>query len=74
MYVAIEKLKHGLTRPLGEPTRFKTLAEQDAEKGAQVWRNKGYALCADLSTKAIIILDETRAIGVIQLVKIHTKA
>ena len=74
MYVAIEKLEHSPARPLGEPTRFRTLAKQDAEEAAQVWRDRGYILYADLSTKAVIILDKTRAIGVIQLVKVHAKA
>lgn len=70
MYVTIEKLAHGVVRRLGKPDTLWTAFNRFNETKGD-WTEKGYTLLENIPGQAII-LDDTKAIGTIQIMKITT--
>lgn len=69
MYVTVEKLEHGLTRRYGVPSTRRT-AKALYEYAKADWTKRGYTILERLYGKAVIV-DEARAIGVIQIVQMR---
>lgn len=68
MYVTIEKLSHGIIRRRGKPSTLWTAFNYYNETKGE-WTERGYTLLENIPGQAII-LEETKAIGIIQVAKI----
>lgn len=67
MYVATVKLAHGLIRKYGQPTRTLWEALARLEWAKADWCSRGYSILQSVSYEAVILDDETRAAGVLQV-------
>ena len=69
MYVTIEKLSHGMLRKRGKPaTLWEAFNAYNEARGE--WTQRGYTLLESVCGETAILDEESRAIGVIQVVRI----
>lgn len=69
MYVVIEKMAHGLVRRWGSAHEAPNAAKC-YEAAKRSWQERGYAILENIFGQAVI-LDETKAIGIIQIIPVN---